>query len=80
MTKIIKELYEKAKEIGDNPKLLKKRLNEFKNCLEDKYKDDYKFDFESKSMIGNKYVIKWNNTGITSQGQCQFYRKLGEIK
>lgn len=79
---MINELYEKAKVIGNNPKLLKKRLNEFKSCLKDIYKKDFEnceFNFDSKSLVGKKYVIKWNNTGITSEGQCCLYRKVGYL-
>lgn len=79
---MINELYEKAKVIGNNPKLLEKRLKEFMSCLKDTYRKDfehYKFDFESKAIIGEKYVIKWSNTGITSEGQCCLYRMVGYL-
>ena len=78
MNRFIQELYDKAAIIGNNKKLLRKRLQEGKAVLTSKFKKDFvdtTFDFENKRLIGKKYYLQWINRGTNSVGQVF----LGEI-
>ena len=53
---------QKAMEVGNNKKLLKKRLLEAKSCLPDeliKYFKNAIFDFENKRLVGDAYILQW---------------------
>ena len=78
MNRFIQELYDKAAIIGNNKKLLRKRLQEGKAVLTSEFKKDFvdtTFDFENKRLIGKKYYLQWINRGTNSVGQVF----LGEI-
>ena len=69
---MIQSLYDKANEIGNDKKRLRKRLQEGKSVLNSEYKADYveaEFDFENKRLIGKKYCLQWVNRGTNSEGQ-----------
>ena len=72
-------LYNKAEEIGNNPKLLKKRIQECISVLNTEYKKHFKsytFDFEKKRFISNtsNFILQWRNTGRTSEGLVCVYK------
>ena len=78
MNRFIQELYDKAAIIGNNKKLLRKRLQEGKAVLTSEFKKDFvdtTFDFENKRLIGKEYYLQWINRGTNSVGQVF----LGEI-
>ena len=66
-------LYDKAELIGNNKKLLLRRLKEAKQVLNNKYKELFKeftYDFSNKCLISsnNMYILQWYNNGRTSEG------------
>ena len=72
MIPFIQELYDKAAIIGNDKKLLRKRLQEGKAVLASKCKSDFvdaTFDFENKRLVGKKYYLQWVNRGTNSVGQ-----------
>ena len=74
-------LYTKAEAIGTNKKLLLKRLKEAIGVLNNKYKKLFKiytYDFSNKCLIShdNMYILKWVNTGTTSEGLVHLERNL----
>lgn len=66
-------LFNKAEAIGSDKKLLLRRLKEGIGVLNNKYRKLFKvytYDFSNKCLIShdNMYILKWENTGTTSEG------------
>ena len=81
MVPFVQELYDKAAIIGNDKKLLRKRLQEGKAVLASKCKSDFvdaTFDFENKRLVGKKYYLQWVNRGTNSVGQVGLYKKVTE--
>lgn len=73
-------LKDKATKIGNNKKLLLKRLKDGLSVLKNEYKKefkDYEYDFENKALHSKTADLSlvWKNNGRTSEGSVALYRK-----
>lgn len=73
-------LYEQAEIMAQSKSKLLSRLKDYKSCLKDEYKKDFKqytYDYDKRRLVGGKYVIQWVNEGTNSVGHCYLYEKSG---
>jgi antirestriction protein len=73
-------LEDKAAKIGNDKKLLLKRLRDGLSVLKNEYKKefkDYEYDFENKALHSKTTDLSlvWKNNGRTSEGSVALYRK-----
>ena len=76
--RFVQSLYNKAELIGNNKKLLLKRLKEGFSILIShnpvrKVFGKYIYDFENKRLVSEngKITLQWYNNGHTSEGLCR---------
>lgn len=72
-SRFIQDLYDKAEVIGNDKKLLLKRLKEGLSLLSSPKKfGKYIYDFKNKRLV-NEYnvAVQWYNNGHTSTGLCR---------
>lgn len=78
-------LEDEANKIGNDKKLLLKRLKDGLSVLKNEYKKefkDYEYDFENKALHSKTSDLSliWKNNGRTSEGSVSLYKNKGENK
>ena len=74
--RFVQELFDKAKLIGNDKKLLKKRLHEGASVFDSFKVTGSKFDFDRKNLVNKEgtLCVQWINNGNTSTGACHLVK------